>query len=290
MASSSAGGRVKGASPCLTKRPSRREPWRSARSESSCPKNHSEAAPPSGTIAWLKRSWPSLGGPGERTACVVPLRPTSRARPVDRAGDRGVDTEVRSPVDALDALLTGRSVRDPVRPEILASWRRALARRLRPDRAGPLHQPGPADHAVLDRVKPVLDPLGQDLGGSGAAVVLADAHGRILARYGGGGSVGHHLDGVGAAPGYSWAEEHVGTNGIGTAIEDETATVVGAVEHFADTMSGLWSAGAPVFERRSGRLVAVVGIFGRAEDASPLLLTVACQAAREIERQRAGGK
>jgi sigma-54 dependent transcriptional regulator, acetoin dehydrogenase operon transcriptional activator AcoR len=188
--------------------------------------------------------------------------------------------------DALDRILAGRPVHYPVRSEILASWRRAASLGLRPDRVVPPYDDrSTADDSLFAAAAPVLTALGHDLADSETTVLLADDGGRIMARYGAERAAGSRLDRLGAAPGFVWAEEHVGTNGVGTALEQRAAAFVDGGEHFAELFTGLCCGGSPVAEPQSGRTVGVVAVVRRAHDASRLILTVARQAARDVERR-----
>ena len=51
------------------------------------------------------------------------------------------------------------------------------------------------------------------------SVILTDADGVVLERRTGDSALHQHLDRVWLAPGFSYAERFVGTNGIGTALE-----------------------------------------------------------------------
>jgi DNA-binding CsgD family transcriptional regulator len=188
--------------------------------------------------------------------------------------------------DALDRLLAGRPVHYPVRPEILESWRRAGSLGLRPECAGPLHEVGSVDDEPLRAAaEPVVTALGEDLAETNATVVLAGDRGRILGCYGADRLTRARLDRLGLAPGFSWSEEHAGTNGVGTAFDQGSAAFVAGDEHFAEILTGVSSGGAPVAEPHSGFTVGAVAILRRADDASRLMLTVARQAARDVERR-----
>jgi transcriptional regulator of acetoin/glycerol metabolism len=85
------------------------------------------------------------------------------------------------------------------------------------------------------------------------------------------------------APGFVWSEDHVGTNGIGTALHRGMDTVVHGDEHFSDRLTATCSAGVPIRDDRDA-IVGIVAIVGRADDANGLMLGVARHAAREITR------
>jgi transcriptional regulator of acetoin/glycerol metabolism len=187
---------------------------------------------------------------------------------------------------ALDQVLAGEPVAAAVRVEILESWRRAVTWGLVPDRIETPDESAEETGGDLDAAaEVVVSTLGDDLVGTHTTVVVADARGRIVRRRSADPAAPDRLDGVRLAPGAVWAERHVGTNGIGTTLQRGTATLVASDEHFAQSLTGTWSAGAPIHEPDSGRLVGVVGIFCRAHDATGLMIGLARRAARDVEQR-----
>jgi DNA-binding CsgD family transcriptional regulator len=91
------------------------------------------------------------------------------------------------------------------------------------------------------------------------------------------------LDRILLAPGFVYAEKMVGTNGIGTALARRSPAVVEGEEHFADALTSMACAGAPIFDPRSARLLGVIDLTSLTTDASALMLPLATRAAREIE-------
>ena len=173
----------------------------------------------------------------------------------------------------------------PLRTGIVESWRRCLLSGVScEDLAPPYFDDLDAEGPLMRAAKPVLDWLEQALPGA-ASLVLTDALGRVLERRVGERSLRGHLDRVQLAPGFSYAEEHVGTNGIGTALEARQLAFVAGGEHFAAPLHGLVCAGAPIKDRLTGRLVGALDITCRAMDASPLMSALACSGARPIERR-----
>ena len=187
---------------------------------------------------------------------------------------------------ALRRLLAGGPVEYPVRSEILTSWRRAISHGLQPERAGPVCDDGPIDgEPLLGVAGAVVDALELDLTGSEAAVVLADAGGRIIGLHGHDRVARSRLDRLGVAPGLVWGEEHVGTNAVGTAVALQGPVFVAGNEHFADHLTRLCGGGALVTDPCTGRSIGVVAVLRPAHEASHLLLTVARQAARDVEHR-----
>jgi transcriptional regulator of acetoin/glycerol metabolism len=84
--------------------------------------------------------------------------------------------------DALRGFLTGADVARPVRPEVVASWRRAALVGLEPERFEPSYDPDVERETRLERGGPVLDQISEDLAGTETSLVLTDEHGHIVDR------------------------------------------------------------------------------------------------------------
>ena len=69
----------------------------------------------------------------------------------------------------------------------------------------------------------------------------------MLSRLTGDGDLERHLDHVLLAPGFSYAEKFVGTNGIGTALEARGPAQVFGHEHYVDRLEELACAGSPMY-------------------------------------------
>ena len=95
----------------------------------------------------------------------------------------------------------------------------------------------------------------------------------MLSRLTGDGDLERHLDKVLLAPGFSYAEKSVGTNGIGTALEVGGPTHVFGHEHYAENLEDLACAGVPIHHPVTGRLVGSVDLTCWRKDAGSLLLT-----------------
>jgi transcriptional regulator of acetoin/glycerol metabolism/DNA-binding CsgD family transcriptional regulator len=185
---------------------------------------------------------------------------------------------------ALDALLHDGEAPTPVRDSIWTSWRRSATSGLSPERfAAPYADDGDHDSLLVRAARPVLDSLVDDLTSTGVGLVLTDRRGDILDRWVSERSLGTRFDRVHLAPGFVYAEAAIGTNGIGTAIAERKPTFVGGSEHFADALTALACAAAPVIDPRTGHVLGVVDLTCLARDASALMLPVARRAARELE-------
>ncbi|HEY2704974.1 MAG TPA: LuxR C-terminal-related transcriptional regulator [Candidatus Dormibacteraeota bacterium] len=190
---------------------------------------------------------------------------------------------------ALDELRSTGSTSAAVRPEIAASWHRSLASDLQPDRLVVPHQPSaPGDERLERAARPVLDRLVEDLESTSMGLLLADRHGHILDRLFRDRALGANLDRISLAPGSSYQESRVGTNAIGTALEERAPSMVTGSEHFADALGQMACAAAPIFDPITGSVLGVVDLTCSVEGSHSLMLAVAKRSARLIEHRLVG--
>jgi sigma-54 dependent transcriptional regulator, acetoin dehydrogenase operon transcriptional activator AcoR len=179
-------------------------------------------------------------------------------------------------------------VADPVRPgdvrePILASWWRSRQWKVAADRVTLSYIRDPDMDTPLTRsALPVLKSLHENLEGQPISVILTDAAGVVLSRLTGDHDLERHLDGVQLAPGFSYAEEHVGTNGIGTALEGGQPAHVFGHEHYAEDLEDLACAGVPIHDPISGKTVGAVDLTCWRKHADSLLVALAKTAADQI--------
>ncbi len=172
-----------------------------------------------------------------------------------------------------------------VRDAILASWRRSQQFHVAADRIEMSYEPDvQLDTRLTRSALPVLRALGEQLEGQSVSVILTDPTGLVLTRITGDRALERHLDQVLLAPGFSYAEKFVGTNGIGTALEMGGPTHVFGHEHYAEHLEDLACAGVPIHHPISGRLVGAVDFTCWRRDAGALLLTLAKTTAEQIKQ------
>src|SRR5918993_2161377 len=206
------------------------------------------------------------------------MRPASSGNPIQTDGEGLADTRVR--------FLTAEPVEPGrVRQPILASWRRSRESNVAADR---IHMPYISDpnlETPLSRsAEPVLRQLNEQLAGQPISIVLTDQAGLVLSRLTGDPNLARHLDTVQLAPGFSYAEEFVGTNGIGTALEGGQPMHVFGHEHYAEDLEDLACAGVPIQHPLSGKTVGAVDLTCWRSDAGPLLMTLAKTTAGQIRQ------
>ncbi len=107
---------------------------------------------------------------------------------------------------------------------------------------------------------PVMELLFDQIVKTQSMVVLTDAQGTILHSIGDEDFL-EKAGKVALAPGVNWAECTKGTNGMGTALVDETAVLVHADEHFMHANHFLTCQAAPILDPR-GNILGVLDVSG----------------------------
>src|SRR5258705_5185642 len=178
---------------------------------------------------------------------------------------------------------------DTLRTDVLDSWRRSHALGVHSDRMDlPFVQEPNADSPLTTAAAPVLDRIADDLSAQAVSIILTSSDGLVLQRLASDASMMNALDKVRLAPGYSYAEEFVGTNGIGTALENGHPTFIRGDEHYVGTLTRLACAGAPIRDPISRRIVGVLDLTCWAGQSDPMQFALAKTAASQIEdRMRA---
>ena len=189
---------------------------------------------------------------------------------------------------ARDSFLTSKEARvgSDVQNWIRVSWQRSHASLVDADRPSPTFFSRSDHETTLTRAAlPVFESLSRELANEPACLILTDAKGIVLHRGGGDPTLLRALDSVSLAPGFSYNEAEVGTNGIGTALEVGAPVLVNGAEHYNGGLCMFSCAGALVTHPVTGALLGVVDITTKAENTNSLLLSFAKLAARRIQER-----
>jgi signal transduction histidine kinase len=183
----------------------------------------------------------------------------------------------------------GRLGEDTPRTDVLDSWRRSQALGVHPDQMDlPFVQEPNTESPLTTAAAPVLDRITDDLSAQAVCIILTSSDGVVLQRMASNARMMNALDSVRLAPGYSYSEEFVGTNGIGTALETGQPTFIRGEEHYVGTLGRLACAGAPIRDPISRRIVGVLDLTCWAGHSDPVQFALAKMAASQIEdRMRA---
>jgi transcriptional regulator of acetoin/glycerol metabolism len=173
-----------------------------------------------------------------------------------------------------------------VRRMIHASWIRSRESKVDFDRISVPYVRDPDLEAPLCRsAAPILDTLGAQLQGESISIILTDHAGLVLDRRCSGSDIAAQLDGVRLAPGFSYAEEFAGTNGIGTAVSSGAVTLVDGQEHYSHELGLFACAGAPIKHPTRGKTVGILDLTTWSQAPGPMLTALACATARQIEEE-----
>jgi transcriptional regulator of acetoin/glycerol metabolism len=175
---------------------------------------------------------------------------------------------------------------DHVRRMIVASWIRSRESKVDIDRISIPYVRDPDLEAPLCRsASSILDTLGAQLSGESVSIVLTDHTGLVLDRRCSGLDLASQLDDVWLAPGFSYAEEFAGTNGIGTALSSGGVTLVDGREHYAQDLGQFACAGAPIRHPTRRKTVGVLDLTTWSNAPGAMLTALACATAKQIEEE-----
>ena len=189
---------------------------------------------------------------------------------------------------ARERVLTGGS--DPiadkaVRRDIATSWRRSLRMGVGPDSIDvPFDEAIPTPHRLLDAALPVIDRLASQLTDTSATILLANGDAQIVQRWACR-SFLPTLDQFSVAPGFSFAEHRVGTNGLGCALEEKRLFEVRGPEHFRECLQTLVCVAAPIVLPTTNVAQGALNVTCTLREANGLLRPLIQQAVADIERR-----
>ncbi|MBW0114759.1 sigma-54-dependent Fis family transcriptional regulator [Pseudonocardia abyssalis] len=185
----------------------------------------------------------------------------------------------------------GEPVRSGVPDHVLASWRRSVSRGVQPSVVeSPYSTELDLGSRLVRCAQPVLDQLVEQVADIPMCVALTDGRARLLMRKDSSPSFGRVTDRVCFAQGFGYAEEAVGTNGVGTVLEYGQSVHIVGPEHFVDTLQSFACAGAPIRDPFTGRIEGVLDISCFADHSSPILHSMVKAAAARIERNLLGDR
>ncbi|MCW2600920.1 MAG: Fis family transcriptional regulator [Frankiales bacterium] len=177
--------------------------------------------------------------------------------------------------------LQSHRVWDPIH----ASWKCSRHSQVAADRVEIPYISDPDTESWLARsAAPVLRRLHEDLEGQPISIILTDSSGLVVSRLCGDSIIERQLDRVLLAPGSSYAESYLWTNGIGTAVERGGPAHVFGHEHYAEKLEDLACVGVPIQHPVTGKVVGSVDLTCWRSDAGPLLIALAKTTASQIRQ------
>ncbi len=177
------------------------------------------------------------------------------------------------------------------RPVVADSWRRSLAAGVDPDlRSAPLVFDADAVAEIraghpLDRHLPMLRETLRGMADASAhLMVVADAEGHVLWSEGPRGVRRRAYD-IGLVEGFRWAEESIGTNGIGTALSIGGPVYIEAAEHLVRALHPWSCVATPITDPDTGKTLGCVDVSGTKASMHPAVVALVQAAARLTEAQ-----
>ncbi len=175
-----------------------------------------------------------------------------------------------------------------VQPRILASWQRCAERGLAPDALNVPHTGEIDTDSLLVRLAtPVLRALQASLTDEPISVMISEADGTVVARFCSDRPILAALDDVALAPGSTYSEAAVCTNGFGLALVDDRASLVQGRDHYSEPLAAFTCAGTPVHDPVSGKVVGALSLTTWSRRRPDLLMALAAQTAMNVEAQMA---
>jgi transcriptional regulator of acetoin/glycerol metabolism len=170
------------------------------------------------------------------------------------------------------------------RTEIVSSWQRCKLIGVTPTGEQVPYRPErERPNRLLRAAGPVIDRLAEQTEDGPLSILLADSEAQIIDRRAGGRALVKALDGALVAPGFHYAEEYTGTNGIGSALESAKPFLVSGAEHFRENLQEFTCIGSPVRHPINGQVAGILDVTCRVGDTHAVMKPLVLAAVREIE-------
>ena len=185
----------------------------------------------------------------------------------------------------IEYLSTGDADPGAVSDFVAASWRRSRGAGVAADRG---EVPFVGDIDISSRLvrysRPIIDRLIDATEDIPLSIALSDNKARVLARADTTRTIGLLLDGIFLAPGFDYGEGHIGTNGVGTALEAGRSAQIVGPEHFHERFQPYSCSGAPIRDPMTGRIEGVLDLTCLIEHSTPMLHSIVRSAATDVEQ------
>jgi transcriptional regulator of acetoin/glycerol metabolism len=173
-----------------------------------------------------------------------------------------------------------------VRPEVVASWRRSMLAGVDPGDTAyhldPEFQPRTRLAAVA---QPIMDRMRDEISDLSSWGFLADRGCRLLTTVVGDFPRAARVHLQNLCPGMSFAEDVMGTNGLGCAHETQQAFLISGSEHFRTDTEIITTTGVIIRDPFTRRHVGSLGVHCFREYGSAALLPLVVEIGRSIEAQ-----
>jgi transcriptional regulator of acetoin/glycerol metabolism len=136
------------------------------------------------------------------------------------------------------------------------------------------------NRGLFSHALPVMETLYEQIVNTHSMVILTDAQGTILHAMGD----DDFLEKADRVAGVAWSEQSKGTNAIGTAIAEQTPTLVHAEQHYLTANHFLTCSAAPIIDHQ-GRLIGVLDVTGDQRSFHKHTMALVRMSAQMIENQ-----
>jgi PAS domain S-box-containing protein len=163
---------------------------------------------------------------------------------------------------------SGRIKDGNLRPLVADSWQRCYNYRLDPYDGkcykiltkSELKQNLKKNSELINTALPLMEELYRYVAGSGFLVMLTDNRGFVLELLGDQNAI-ENAKQINFVKGASWTEEQVGTNAIGTALEEKIPVQINSYEHYCK-LHHVWTcSAAPIFNDQ-GKIIGILNMSG----------------------------
>jgi sigma-54 dependent transcriptional regulator, acetoin dehydrogenase operon transcriptional activator AcoR len=172
------------------------------------------------------------------------------------------------------------------RRDIEESWRRCEEWQVDDENALPVYLgTTEASARLIDAASPVLDELGSAMRGSRTGVFLVDDEVQILDVRCEDPQYCRLIDENRGLPGYSWAEDLLGTTALALSVRLRKPISVSGTEHYVKRLGSLTAAAAPIVDPLTHQFLGAINLGCHVRDGSHHMLPAAAQAARAVEQR-----
>lgn len=173
-----------------------------------------------------------------------------------------------------------------VRPEVVASWRRSMLAGVDPEARTYVVDDDFESRARLTAVaQPIMNRLKDEISDLSCWGFLADRACRLLTVVVGDFPLAWRVHRQNLRPGMCFAEDLMGTNGLGCAHETQQAFIISGTEHFRTDTEILTTTGVIIRDPFTKRYAGTLGVHCLREYGSAALLPLVIEIGRSIETQ-----
>jgi transcriptional regulator of acetoin/glycerol metabolism len=173
-----------------------------------------------------------------------------------------------------------------VRSDVVTSWKRSMLAGVDPwDTVIPFDDDFAPKSRLAQVAQPIMNRLEDQISDLSSWGFLTDRACRLLTAVVGDAPQTRKLRQTKLRPGLCFAEDVIGTNGIGCAHEEQRAFIISGTEHFRMDTEILTTTGVNIRDPYTKRFVGTLGVHCRREYSSGAVLPLVIEIGRSIEAQ-----